>query len=161
MDHPLRRPEEILAYRTIERVLASKPRTVWSVRPADSVTAALQLMADRNIGFVVVLQNDNLVGVLSERDCARRVLLARKPPDTTQVADVMVREVVTAGLSHTFAECLSLMHKHGFRHLPLTDKGKVIAVVSVRDLMSEAVEHHAKVIRELERERMTMLTSTA
>ena len=161
MDHPLRRPEEILAYRTLERVLASKPRTVWSVGPADSVTTALQLMADRNIGFVVVLENDKLVGVLSERDCARRVLLAKKSPDTTPVADAMVRDVVTADFSHSFAECLSLMHKHGFRHLPVVENGKVITVLSVRDLMSEAVEHHAKVIRELERERMNMLTSMA
>jgi CBS domain-containing protein len=123
--------------------------------------AALQLMADRNIGFVVVIEGDRLAGVLSERDCARRVLLARKPLDTTPVADVMVRQVVTVDLTHAFADCLRLMHQHGFRHLPVIDKGKVVAVLSVRDLMSEAVGHHAKVIAELERERLTIFTSTA
>jgi predicted transcriptional regulator len=161
MDHPLRRPEEILAYRTLDRVLGPKPWSVWSVAPADSVMAAVQIMAERNIGFVVVIEGDRLAGVLSERDCARRVLLARKPLDTTPVADVMVRQVVTVDLTHAFADCLRLMHQHGFRHLPVIDKGKVVAVLSVRDLMSEAVGHHAKVIAELERERLTIFTSTA
>jgi CBS domain-containing protein len=141
-------------------MLGLKPRPVWSVGPADSVLAALQIMADRNIGFVVVLDKERLVGVLSERDCARRVLLARKPADTA-VADVMVRDVVTVDPTQTFAGCLRLMHQHGFRHLPVIDQGKVVAVISVRDLMSEAVSHHAKIIAELERERLTMFTSTA
>ena len=98
---------------------------------------------------------------MSERDCARRVVLAKKPPETTPVADIMVRDVVTVGLSHTFADCLRLMHRHGIRHLPVVDGGKVITVVSIRDLLSEAVAHHAKIIAELERERMTIFTSTA
>jgi CBS domain-containing protein len=159
MDHPLRRPEEILAFRTLQRMLGSTPKPVWSIGPRDTVMAALQIMADRNIGFLVVLDNAKLVGVLSERDCARRALLTKKPLDTTPVADVMVRQVVTVDPSHTFAECLRIMHERGFRHLPVMDKGKVIAVLSVRDLMGEAVEHHKKVIAELERERMTIFTS--
>jgi len=158
MEH-LRPPEEILAYRTLARVLGPNPRTVWSVRPGDSVTTAVQMMADHNIGLVVVIEDDKLVGVLSERDCARRVLLAHKPADATPVADVMVREPVTVDLSKTFADGLRLMHQHGFRHLPVMGGGKVVAVLSVRDLMSEAVDHHAKVIRELERERLTIFTS--
>ena len=161
MDQPMRRPEEILAYRPLQRVLGPDPRPVWSIGPTDSVMVALQIMSDRHIGFVVVLDQGKLVGVLSERDCARRVLLAKKPADTTPVADVMSRQVVTVDLTQTFAEALRLMHQHGFRHLPVMDKGKLVAVVSVRDLMSEAVEHHAKVIAELERERLTIFTSTA
>jgi signal-transduction protein with cAMP-binding, CBS, and nucleotidyltransferase domain len=159
MDKPLRRPEEILACRTLARMLGPAPRTVWSVGPADSVMAALQIMADRNIGLLVVLDKGRLVGVLSERDCARRAVLAKKPLDSTPVADIMVRDVVTVDLSRTFAECLRLMHERGFRHLPVLSDGKVIAVLSVRDLMSEAVDHHAKVIAELERERLTIFTS--
>jgi len=159
MDQPIRRPEDILAYRPLQRMLGSDPRPVWSVGPADSVMAALQIMADRNIGFLVVLDGGKLVGVLSERDCARRVLLAKKSPETTPVADVMAHEVVTVDPSRTFADCLRLMHQHGFRHLPVMDNGKVTAVLSVRDLMGEAVEYHKKVIAELERERMTIFTS--
>ncbi|MBX9825402.1 MAG: CBS domain-containing protein [Xanthobacteraceae bacterium] len=161
MDHPIRRSEEILALRPLRQVLASKPRNLWTVAPTDSVLSALQIMSDKDVGCVVVLERDALVGIVSERDCARRVVLAKKSPETTPVADIMVRNVVTAELTHTFADCLRLMHQHGIRHLPVIDRGRPVTVVSIRDLLSEAVAHHARVIAELERERMTMLTSTA
>src|SRR6516225_9117762 len=76
MDHPLRRPEEILAYRPLNQIL--KSQAVWSVGPKDSVLAAVRIMDKNNIGFVVVLENEAMVGVLSERDCVRRALLAGK-----------------------------------------------------------------------------------
>jgi CBS domain-containing protein len=161
MDGSLRQPEEILAYRPLRAILAARSRDLWTVSPADSVLTALQIMADKDIGFLLVLEQDRLVGVVSERDCARRVALARKAPETTQVADIMVRNVVTADLTHTFADCLRLMHQHGVRHLPVIDRAKPVAVVSIRDLLAEAVAHHAKIIAELERERLTIFTSTA
>ena len=160
MDNPIRRPEEILAYRSLRRILASKPEALWAVAPADSVLTAQQMMADKDIGLVVVMEGSKLAGVLSERDCARRVLLARKSPESTPVADIMVRNVVTIDAEHTFADCLRLMHKHSIRHLPVVDNGKVIAVVSIRDLLSEAVAHNAKIIEKLELERLTFFTST-
>lgn len=158
MDHPLRRPEQILAYRPLKQIL--KSQTVWSVGPNDSVLAAVRIMEERNIGFIVVLENDAISGVLSERDCVRRVMLAGKSPDVVPVADIMVRNVVTAKFSNTFADCLGLMHWHGIRHLPIVEQDRVVGVISIRDLLREAVEHHTKVVNELERERMTMLTST-
>jgi CBS domain-containing protein len=161
MDNPIRRPEEILAYRSLQRILASKPRVVWSVGPADNVLTALRLMTDKNIGFLVVLDRDALVGVLSERDCVRRAVLGDKPLGATPVSDIMVRSVITVDLTHKFGDCLALMHRHAIRHLPVTDDGKVIAVLSIRDLLSEAVTHNAKIIAELERERLTMFTSMA
>ena len=161
MESPLRRPEEILAFRSLGQILASKPRVLWSVGPDDSVLTALQVMADKDIGLVAVMKNGALAGVLSERDCARRVLLTRKTPDSTRVADIMVRDVVAIDVSRTFAECLRIMHQHNVRHLPVMDNGKVITVVSIRDLLSEAVTHHAKIIEELERERLTIFTSMA
>jgi len=161
MDPALRRPEEILAFRSLREILGSKPRSLWSVRPADSAFSALQIMADKNIGFVVVLERDAIVGVLSERDCARRLVLERMAPETTPVRDLMVREVVAVDPTHTFADCLRLMHQHGIRHLPVVERGQPIAVVSIRDLLAEAVAHHAKIINELERERLTIFTSTA
>ena len=99
--------------------------------------------------------------MLSERDCARRLVLAGKPAQTTPVAELMVRDVVSVDLTHTFADCLRLMHQHRIRHLPVVDQGRVIAVVSIRDLLAEAVAHHARIIAELERERLTIFTSTA
>jgi CBS domain-containing protein len=160
MDRPIRRPEEILAYRPLKTILTAKPSAVLSVSPADSIQTALQLMSDKDTGFLVVLERDALVGVLSERDCARRVALAGKSPTTTKVADIMVRKVVTAQLSFTYAECLKLMHDNSIRHLPIIDRDRVVAVISIRDLLSEAVSHHAKIIAALELERMTIFTST-
>jgi CBS domain-containing protein len=161
MDRAIRRPEEILAYRPLRQVLASKPRDLWTVGPADSVMAALRIMAEKDVGLVVVLDQGQLSGVLSERDCARRIASTGKALDGVAVADVMVRNVVTVDLGRTFAECLKLMHQHGVRHLPVVDAGRVVAVVSIRDLLSEAVTHHERIIAELERERLTMFVSTA
>jgi CBS domain-containing protein len=160
MDHPLRRPEEILAYRPLKQILAAKPKTLWTVGPRDSALAAMRLMADKNIGLVVVMEQAAIVGVLSERDCVRRLVLVGKSPEATAVAEIMVRDVVKVEVASTFADCLRLMHDHRIRHLPVVESGRLIGVISIRDLLSEAVAHHTKVIGELERERMTMLTST-
>jgi len=161
MVQSLRRPDEILAYRPLKQILAAKPKALWSVGPRDSALSAMQLMADKNIGLVVVMENKAIVGVLSERDCVRRLVLAGKSPEATPVADIMVRDVVTADIGSTFADCLKLMHAHRIRHLPVTENGVAMGVVSIRDLLGEAVVHHARVIAELEKERLTMLTSTA
>ena len=161
MDSPLRRPEEILAFRPLREILGTKPRSLWSIGPADTAFSALQLMADKNIGLLVVLEKDALAGVLSERDCARRLVLERKPAETTPVRDLMVRDVVTVDLTHTFGDCLRLMHQHGVRHLPVVERGRAIAVVSIRDLLAEAVAHHTRIIGDLERERLESFTSTA
>ncbi len=159
MDHPLRRPEEILAYRPLKQIL--KSRTVWTIDPADSVLSAVRIMEEKNIGFLVVLKRETIAGVVSERDCLRRVVLAGKLPEATAVGDIMVKDVFKVGIEDSFTECLTLMHAHRIRHLPVLEKGRLVGVVSIRDLLREAVEHHAKIISELERERMTMLTSTA
>jgi signal-transduction protein with cAMP-binding, CBS, and nucleotidyltransferase domain len=161
MDHPLRRPEEILAYRPLRRILAAKAKSLWTVGPRDSALAAMRLMAEKNIGLVVITENQVIGGVLSERDCIRGLVLAGKSPELTPVADIMVRDVITVDVATTFADCLKLMHQHRIRHLPVVESGTPITVISIRDLLAEAVAHHAKVISELERERMTMLTSTA
>lgn len=161
MDHPLRRPEEILAYRSLKQILAAKPRSLWAVGHKDNALTAMRLMAEKNIGHLVVTEHGKIAGVLSERDCLRRLVLAGKSPELTPVSDIMTREVITIDLGKTFADCLKLMHLHGIRHLPVVENDSPITVISIRDLLAEAVQHHAKVIGELERERMTMLTSTA
>ena len=157
----LRSPHEILAYRPLGQILAAKPKALWTVAPSDNALAAMRLMAEKNIGILVVMENKAIVGVLSERDCVRRVMLDAKSPEATPVANVMVRDVVKVDIASTFADCLKLMHSHHIRHLPVIENGAAIGVVSIRDLLSEAVAHHAKIIGELERERLTMFTSTA
>jgi CBS domain-containing protein len=161
MVQTVRRPEEILAYRTLQQILVSKPRELWTARPADSVLSALQTMADKKIGLVVILDQRRLVGVVSERDCVLRAVLVGKPLETTPVSDIMTHVVITVDIAQTFADCLRLMHQNGIRHLPVVERGNVIAVVSVRDLLREAVAHNAKIIAELERERLSIFTSMA
>jgi signal-transduction protein with cAMP-binding, CBS, and nucleotidyltransferase domain len=161
MDPPIRRPEEILAYRSLQKILEKKPRHLWAVSPTDSALTALQVMADKRTGFLVVLEQGKLVGVVQERDYARKVALPKKSAEATPVADIMSRNVITVGPSNTFADCLRLMHQNDIRYLPVVDDGKPITVVSIRDLLAEAVAHHAKVIAELERERLSIFTSMA
>ena len=156
----IRSPEEILAYRSLVEILGPDARKIWSVSSSDTVRAAAQLMAENDIGFVVVMDNDRLAGVLSERDCVRHVSKAGQSLETP-VAQIMVRDVVSVGFQNTFAECLRLMHTHRIRHLPVMQGSRVMAVISVRDLLSEATEHHKKIIDELERERLTIFTSMA
>jgi signal-transduction protein with cAMP-binding, CBS, and nucleotidyltransferase domain len=161
MDHPIRRPEEILAYRQLRQILGPEPWALWTVSPTDTVLTASRVMADKNIGFIVVVERDAITGVFSERDCVRRVIVANRSPETTPVADVMTRDVVTVKLDHAFADCLRLMHQHSVRHLPVVTDKRLVAVVSIRDLLSETVRHHEKIINDLELERLTMFTSTA
>ena len=161
MDHPLRRPEEILAYRSLKQILAAKPKALWTIGPRDNALAAMRLMAEKNVGLLVVIEHGAIVGVLSERDCVRRLALAGKSPDSTPALDIMVRDVIKVDVTHTFGDCLRLMHTHAIRHLPVVENNTAIGVISVRDLLAEVVAHHEKVISELERERMTTFTSTA
>jgi CBS domain-containing protein len=106
MDHPLRRPEEILAYRSLKQILAGKPKALWTVGSKDNALSAMRLMAEKNIGLVVVMEGGVIVGVLSERDCVRRLVLAGKSAETTPVAALMVRDVVKVDSAGTFADCL-------------------------------------------------------
>jgi len=161
MDHPLRSPEQILAYRPLKQILAAKPKALWTIGARDTALSAMQPMADKNIGLLVLMEHRAILGVLSERDCVRRLVLAGKSPEATSVADIMVRNVVKADIANSFVDCLKLMHEHQIRHLPVIENDDLVGVISVRDLLSEAVAHHARVISELERERLTMLTSTA
>ena len=114
-------------------------------------------MASKEIGCLVVLDGTNLVGIVSERDYARKVVLQGKASSETPVQDIMTRDVVSVGLAHTIPECMALMSQHGVRHLPVIDSGAVIGVLSVRDVLRETVEHHEQVIRNLDLEKLTLL----
>ena len=153
----LRTPEQLLAYRPLNELLAAKPAIVHAAAPADSVYAALQRMADHGIGFLVVLDGDRLAGVLSERDYARKVILRDRSSKDTLVRDIMTTDVVTVAPDHSIPQCMTLMSAHGIRHLPVVERGKVIGVLSVRDLLKAVVQHHERCIRDLEAERMTTL----
>jgi CBS domain-containing protein len=160
MEHPLKTPEQLLAFKPLKRVLVAKAPGAHAVAPNTSILAALRLMADKEIGFLLVLDGAKLVGVVSERDYARKVVLQGKASNDTPVQDIMTRDVVSVGLAHTIPECMALMNQHGFRHLPVIDGGAVIGVLSVRDLLKEIVEHHERLIRNLELEKSTLLNQS-
>ena len=161
MENPLRQPQQILAYRSLQRILATKPWDLWSIGPSASALKALQLMAEKKTAFLVVSEQGKMVGVVSERDFVGRVILANKSPENTPVADIMVRKVITVDLSSTFGDCLKLMQQHNIRYLPVVDNGKAVTVISIRDLLKEAVTYQTRLVAELERERMVIFTSTA
>jgi signal-transduction protein with cAMP-binding, CBS, and nucleotidyltransferase domain len=157
MANPIKTPEELLAYRPLKDLLAAKPKIVHAAQVADSVISALQLMAQHSIGFLVVLDGSRLAGVLSERDYARKVVLQSKSSKDTLVREIMTDQVVTVTLQHTIPQCMALMHSHSFRHLPVMEGNAVIGVLSIRDLLKATIEHHERLIRDLETERMTIL----
>lgn len=151
--------ERLFPYRSIRQFITSSPAEIHSVRPGDTVLSALAVLAEKNLGVVVVLDGERLVGVMSERDYARKVILAGRRSEETTVGEIMSSEVVTTDLEAKFGDCMSLMNKHHIRHLPVLDAGRVICVISIMDVLREAVAHHEKVIMELERERMSIFNS--
>jgi CBS domain-containing protein len=161
MEAPFKTPEQLLAYKTIPQLLAAKHGGVASVAPASSVFEALQLMEDRDIGFLVVLEQEELVGVLSERDYARKVVLAGKASKDTPVQDIMTKTVLTVSPADTVPHCMALMTEQHIRHLPVVEGGRVTGVLSVRDLLKEIISHHERLIRDMELERIAILNSGA
>ncbi len=161
MPRALLRLDELFPYRSLGEMLARQRRPVLSVAPGDTVEQALRLMAERDIGLLVVLEGGRLAGVLSERDLARRAGATEAGAlRALRVADLMTRDVATVGPEALFGECIALMEQRGARHLPVVEGGRVVGVLSVRDLLREALAHHQRVMDELERERLTAFQSS-
>lgn len=134
---------------TAHDILRFKGRTVHSVRPTDSVLAALGLMADYDIGAVLVLDGGTLAGILTERDYARKVALAGRSSKDSPVSAIMTSSVVTVTPNHTVDECMTLMTERRVRHLPVVDGGRVVGVVSIGDLVKATIDEQAFTINEL------------
>jgi CBS domain-containing protein len=117
-------------------------------------------MADRNIGAVLVIKDNKLAGILSERDCARKVELAGKTAATTKVAEIMTPDVVTVTPDHTCDECMLIMHEKRIRHLPVAEGGQVVGILSNRDVLEEVISEREATIRELARARLEATTYT-
>ena len=158
MEPAIKTPEQLLRFRSLPQILADKARGVHAVEPGSSVYSAIALMADKNIGVVLVLQEGKLAGVLSERDYARKVVLQNRSSKETLVREIMTKEVVTVTPDETIPQCMALMHAGGFRHLPVVADGKPIGVLSIRDLLKEIVAHHERLIRDMELAKLTMLS---
>jgi len=158
MEPAIKTPEQLLRYRSLREILGDKPGQVHAVDAGSSVFSAIQLMANRNIGLVLVEETGKLVGVLSERDYARKVILEGRSSKDTLVREIMTTGVVTVTPDHTVSQCMAKMHAGGFRHLPVVADGKTIGVLSVRDLLREIVAHHERLIRDMELAKLTMMS---
>jgi CBS domain-containing protein len=155
MPGSLKRSEELFPDRVLRQILAGRAATLHVVTPGETAERALVLMAQHDIGLLLVMEGERLVGVLSERDLVRHAGPG-EPGVLRQriVADLMTRDVVTVTPDASFGQCMALMDERGARHLPVLDGGRVVAVLSVRDLLREAVAQHRRVLAEVERERL-------
>jgi CBS domain-containing protein len=158
MKVPLTDPEQLLPYATLRLILAAKSTGVSSVAPDTSVLSALQLMAEKEIGAVVVLEQGKLVGMFSERDYARKLVLAGKTSADTAVREIMTDHVISVTPEQTVPQCMALMTDKRIRHLPVVEDEQVVGVLSIGDLVKEMLTHHERLLKQLAMERITLLT---
>ena len=137
--------------KTIKQLLDTKKyKEVISIAPHRPVFDALVVLAEYKIGALVVLEGEKLAGIFSERDYAREVILQGKSSKTTPISDVMTTEVVTAKLTDTIEQAMTVMSEMRIRHLPVVDNGKVIGMLSIGDVVKETIDYQHRLIKQLE-----------
>ena len=135
---------------TVHDLLRVKPMTVWTVEPGTSVYEALELMAEKDIGAVLVLEGSALVGIFSERDYARKVVLRGKTSRDTTVGELMTKVLFYVTPQQTIEECLALMTAKRVRHLPVLDGTHLVGVISIGDVGKAIISEQRTTIRHLE-----------
>ena len=135
---------------TVNSVLRRKGRNVLSVRPDASVYEAIALMAENSVGALLVVADSMLVGILSERDYARKVVLQSRSSKDTQVTDIMSTPVITVTPGHTVEECMHLMTDKRIRHLPVVEGTAIIGIVSIGDLVRSVITVQGEMIQQLQ-----------
>ena len=132
------------------QLLAGKNTTVWVISPDSSVLDAIKLMGEKEIGALLVTQFDTLIGIVSERDYARKVILKGKESRNTPISEIMTANVVTVGPDESIDQCLALMTKHKIRHLPVIENGRIVGVLSIGDLVKAIIAEQSDTIAHLE-----------
>jgi len=135
---------------TISEVLHQKGATVWRVSPTATVFEAIQMMADKNIGALLVTEQDRLVGILTERDYTRKVALKGKSSKQTAVKEILTGEFVHVTPAHTVDECMRLMTAHRVRHLPVLNGNQILGIVSIGDLVNWIISAQSSAIQQLQ-----------
>ena len=135
---------------SVSAILAQKGSAVWSIAPTSTVYDAILLMADKNVGALPVVENDTLIGIISERDYTRKVVLKGKLSKETMVSDIMTKDPLTAHPGDSIAECMEVMTENRIRHLPVTEADKIIGLVSLGDLVRRIISAQTATINTLQ-----------
>ena len=135
---------------TIREILSHKGTTTWTISPDATVFEAIHLMADKNIGALLVTRDDKLLGIVSERDYMRKVMLKGRSSKDTPVRDILSGQLIRVTPEHTVDECLRLMTEHRVRHLPVLEDEKIAGVISIGDLVNWVISAQSSTIHQLE-----------
>ena len=136
--------------KTLRQLLQAKAHGILSIAPGARLYDALQVMADKNVGALLVMDGGQLLGIITERDYARKVILKGKSSLDTPVQEIMTDKVQTVNSDQTVEECMALMTDKRFRHLPVMEANKLVGVVSIGDLVKEVISEQEQTIRQLE-----------
>jgi CBS domain-containing protein len=137
--------------KTVKQILQSKTRGgILSISPDATVYDALKLMAEKEVGALLVIEADKVVGIISERDYARKVILLGKSSKEIHVSDIMTSKIVYVNTTQTVDECMALMTDKRVRHLPVYEGDRLVGVVSIGDLVKEAISEREYIIKQLE-----------
>ena len=137
--------------KTVATILGSKGGEVWSVGPDALVFEALERLAEHDVGALVVMEGERLVGIVSERDYARKVILLGRRSNEAKVREIMTSEVLTVNPENSVEDCMSLMTERRIRHLPVVEDGKLVGIVSIGDIVKAVISAQEQVIEQLER----------
>ncbi len=135
---------------TVGDILQGGGGDIWSVRSDQSVLDAIRLMAKKSVGAVLVIDDNRLSGIFSERDYARKVILEDRSSGDTAVRDIMTRNVITTTRANSVAECMALMTDHNFRHLPVVEGDSIVGMISIGDLVKAVIAEQQYTIDQLE-----------
>jgi CBS domain-containing protein len=136
--------------RLVRDILQSKGHDVWSIRPEAFVFDAVKMMSERSVGALLVMEGDKMVGIITERDYARKVILAGKSSKQTQVKDIMTQRVLWVAPERTIEECMALMTDKKVRHLPVVENTQVVGIVSIGDLVKAIIAEQQVIIDQLQ-----------
>jgi CBS domain-containing protein len=136
---------------TVAQLLKVKGNQIFCVAPKDSVLHAIEIMATRHVGALLVMEQAALIGIISERDYARKVILKKRSSHDTPVADIMTAPAVSVTPEDTVHRCMQLMTEGRFRHLPVVRAGQVLGMLSIGDLVKAVIEEQTQHIEQLER----------
>ncbi len=137
---------------TISSVLSLKPNPgiVWSISPDETVFRAIELLAEKNVGALLVMEGEKLLGILSERDYTRKVALHGKNSKETLVGEIISTNIITVTPQHSVEECMRVMIEHKVRHLPVFENEKVVGIVSINDLVNWIIKAQNHIIQQME-----------